>query len=152
DTLGRQVQAGRLHAHHAAAGDVDGQGGDVVEVRVRDEPGRRAHEVPGLGAEGEADFQLGDAPVRLHRGARVALDGQAGVLTGENGRVFDHVTGAFGSGVRRARGGKPAVPQFHYRQRRTQNQAARFDPSAAWARWADRRGRVGPANAASQGK
>ena len=50
----------RLHLHHAPAGDVDRQGGDVVEVRVRDEPGRRAHEVPRLGAEVEADLQLGN--------------------------------------------------------------------------------------------
>ena len=68
--------------HHAPAGDVDRQGGDVVEVGVREKPGRRAHEVPRLGAEVEADLQFGDAPVGLHRGARIALDGQAGVLTG----------------------------------------------------------------------
>ena len=56
-----------------------------------DQPGRRAHEVPRLGAEVEADLQLRDAPVGLHRGPRVALDGQAGVLAGQERSVIDHV-------------------------------------------------------------
>ena len=48
------VDRRRLHLHHAPAGDVDRQGGDVVEVRVRDEPGRRAHEVPRLRRRGRS--------------------------------------------------------------------------------------------------
>ena len=58
-----QVDRRRLHLHHAPPGDVDRQGGDVIEMRVRDEPGRRAHEVPRLGAQIEADLQFRDAPV-----------------------------------------------------------------------------------------
>ena len=66
--IGREINVGRRHAHHAPAGDVDRQGGDVIEVSMREQPGRRAHEVPRLGAEVEADLQFGDAPVGLHRG------------------------------------------------------------------------------------
>src|SRR5204862_2611525 len=54
--------------------------------------GRRAHEVPRLGAEVETDLQFRDAPVRLHRRPRVALDGQASVLARQEGCVLDHST------------------------------------------------------------
>ena len=46
----------------------------------RDEPGRRGHERPGLGSQVEAQLQLGNAPVRLDRGPRIALDREVLVL------------------------------------------------------------------------
>ena len=58
EALGRDVDHRRLHLHHPPPGDVHRQGRDVVEVRVRDEPRRRAHEVPRLRAEVEADVQF----------------------------------------------------------------------------------------------
>ena len=85
-----QVDRRRLHLHHPPAGDVDRQGGDVVQVRVRDEPGRRAHEVPGLGAEVEAELQLGNSPVGLHGRPRVALDREVFVLERAEGAVVEH--------------------------------------------------------------
>src|SRR5262245_48808503 len=47
---------------------------------MRDDPGRRAHEVPRLPAEVEADLEFRNAPVSLHGGPRVAFDRQTGVL------------------------------------------------------------------------
>ena len=87
DGFGRHVDRRRLHLHHPPAGDVDRQGGDVVEVRVRDEPGRRAHEVPRLAAEVEAELQFRHPPVALHGRPRIAFDRQARVPISKVGCV-----------------------------------------------------------------
>src|SRR5262249_59025387 len=52
DRVGRQVDGRRLHLHHPAAGDVDRQGGEVVQVRVGGSEERRVGE--GGGVEGGA--------------------------------------------------------------------------------------------------
>ena len=44
----------RLHLHHPPAGDVHRQRRDVVQVGVRDEPRRRAHEVPRAARRGRS--------------------------------------------------------------------------------------------------
>ena len=62
----------------------------MVEVRVGDAPGGRAHEVPGLGAEVEAELELGNSPIRLDRRPRVALDGEVFVLERAEGAVIEH--------------------------------------------------------------
>ena len=74
DGLGGQVDRGRLHLHHPPPRHVDRQRRQVVEVGVRDEPGRRRHERPRLAAQVEAELQLGDSPVGLHGGPRIPLD------------------------------------------------------------------------------
>src|SRR5205814_662047 len=89
---GGQNDLGRLHLHHAPAGDVHGQGGDMIEVRVRHQPSRRAHEVPRVSAEVETDLQLRNAPVRLDGGARVTLDGQPAVLAAQVRGVTYHAS------------------------------------------------------------
>jgi hypothetical protein len=83
----RQVERRRFHAHHASARDVDRQRRDVVEMRVRHEPGRRSHEIPGLSAQIEAQLQLRDAPVTLNRGARIALDRQPTMMVSQERSV-----------------------------------------------------------------
>ena len=85
-----QVDHRRVHLHHPPPGNIDRQVDDVVHVRVRDKPRRRAHERPGLGAEIEAQLELRDPPIRLHGSPRIALDRQ--VLVGErfHGQVIDH--------------------------------------------------------------
>ena len=82
----RQVDRRRLHLHHPPPGDVDRQGDEVVDVGVRDEPGGRAHERPRLGAQIEADLELRDPPIRLHRRPGVSFDGDAFV-----GEAFDRL-------------------------------------------------------------
>ena len=67
DRAARHVDRRRLHPHHPPPRHVDGQGRDVVEVRVREEPVRRAHERPRLHTQVEPELHLGDPPVRLHR-------------------------------------------------------------------------------------
>ncbi len=85
-----QIDGRRLHLHQPPPRDVDGQGGHVVQVRVRNEEHARAHEVPRLGAQVEAELQLRDSPVRLHRGAGVALNRELLVNELKDGNVFDH--------------------------------------------------------------
>ena len=71
------------------------------------EPVRRAHERPGLRTEVEAELELRDAPVRLHRRQGKALDGD--VLVGErlDGLVHEHEReGPPGWGAGRARRGR----------------------------------------------
>ena len=95
DGLGRQVDRRRLHLHHPPPGDQDRQRGDVVEMRVADEPVRRGHERPGLAAQVEAQLQLGHPPVGLHGGPRVALDRQALVLERAHRGVVHRVVERF---------------------------------------------------------
>ena len=57
---------------------------------MRDAPGRRAHEVPRLGAEIEAELQLRNPPIRLHRRPRIALDRQVFVLERAERAVVEH--------------------------------------------------------------
>ena len=95
DRLGRQVDRRRLHLHHPPPGDVDRQRGDVVEVGVRDEPGRRRHEGPGLAAQVEAQLQLGHPPVGLDGRPRIPLDRQALVDERPHRGVVDRVVERF---------------------------------------------------------
>jgi hypothetical protein len=62
----------------------------MIEVRVRNAPSRRAHEVPGLRAEIEAQLQLGNSPIRLHGRPRIALDRQVVVLERAKRAVVEH--------------------------------------------------------------
>ena len=62
----------------------------MIEVGVGQEPGLGAHEIPGMRTEVEADFEFGDSPVALHRGAGIAFDGEAGELMRQDGCVIDH--------------------------------------------------------------
>ena len=48
------------------------------------------HERPRLGAEVETELQFGDAPVGLHRRARVALDRQVFVGERFDGKIVYH--------------------------------------------------------------
>ena len=90
DRFGRHVDDRRRHFHHPPAGDVHRQRHDVVQVAVRDEPRFGAHERPRLGAQVEAELQLGKPPVGLHGGARIALDRQIAVLERLDRQIVDH--------------------------------------------------------------
>ena len=90
DRFGRHVNHGRRHFHHPPAGDVHRQRHDVVQVAVRDEPRFGAHERPRLGAEIEAQLQLGEPPVGLHGGARIAFDRQVAVFERLDREIVDH--------------------------------------------------------------
>ncbi len=76
----------------------------MVQVGVRYQPGRRAHEIPGLGAQVKTDFQFGNAPVALHGGTRIALNGQAGVLLRQERCVVNHRGSELFSGEPKATG------------------------------------------------
>ena len=62
----------------------------MVQVRVCDEAGRRAHEVPRLAAEIEIELQFIDAPVRLDSRPRPAFDGDPIKSFRLHGDVVDH--------------------------------------------------------------
>ena len=62
---------------------------------VADEPVGRRHERPGLAAQVEAQLHLGHSPVRLHRRARVAFDGQPVVLERTDRRIVHRVIERF---------------------------------------------------------
>ena len=86
----RQVNHRRVHLHHPPPGDIDRQVDDMVHVRVRDKPRRRAHECPRLGAEIKAKLELGNPPIGLHSSPRITLDGQVFVGKRFYGQVIDH--------------------------------------------------------------
>ena len=90
DDFLRKIDDGRFHLHHASSGNEDGERGKVIQVPVGDEEGAVAHEGPRAGAELEADFEFGDAPVALHGGAGIALDGEGFVFECVEGEVFGH--------------------------------------------------------------
>ena len=82
-----QVDHRRLHLHHPPPRHVDRQGDQVVHVGVRDEPRGRAHERPRLRPQIEADLQLRNPPIRLHRGPRIAFDGKVLVRERFDGEI-----------------------------------------------------------------
>src|ERR1700722_5801692 len=51
----------------------------MVEMRVRQEPVGRSHEVPGLSAEVKTELQFLYPPITLHRGSRPSFNGQSTV-------------------------------------------------------------------------
>ena len=91
DGLFGQVDCRGLHLHHPAPGDVNRQGRHMIEMRVRDKPAGRAHERPGMCPQVETELEFRNAPIRLHRRARVPLDGQTAVRNRLDGGILDHM-------------------------------------------------------------
>src|SRR6056297_517152 len=59
---------------------------------MRDKPGRRAHEIPGLDTEIKSQFQFGNAPTTLDGRARIALDRQTVSHVRHQLDIFNHQT------------------------------------------------------------
>ena len=91
DSVFWKINRGRFHLHHPPPRNVDWQGGNMIQMSVRNEPGWCTHEGPGLSSQVESQFEFGDAPVGLNRRPRIAFDGELFVSYSFYRQVLQHV-------------------------------------------------------------